>query len=149
MMYFYRLGYNDWEESPYTILAHTNQFSKQEFDEMVLQSYVVADDKMRQSHKEWYNDWLEQKIQQDEEIDTEYVDDMAYKPAIHNLYQEMIENMKLQFGFSDLSISQDFITWNSYDILNDDLQGDEGLILIKTRLQVVEQRNRKIDKLIN
>lgn len=148
MTYYYKLGYYDWEESPHIVLGHVNQFTESEFNEMVLQCYVLADEESRKNHENWFNEWLEEKIQADESIDEEYIEDMRYKPSISDLYNYAIEYMKNEFGFFELNISQSFIPSNSYNLLDDENSDDEQLMMIRNRLLVVEKRNKKINNIL-
>lgn len=147
MVYYYRLGYHDWEESPHITLAHNKKFSKSEFDEMVLQSYVVADEKMKRSHTEWFDDWL----QEEPSHDKDYIEDMMYKPSVSELYYECVDCMKSEYGFFELTLEHSFIPSNCYNLLNPEEldKNDEELMSIHHRLKVIENRDRKIKNVLN
>lgn len=151
MLYYYKLGYQDWEEAPYITLGHIKKFTKSEFDEMVLQSYVIADAKMKLSHNKWFDDWLEEKIKQDKKIDTDYIDDMRYKPSVSELYSEVVNIMKSEYNFFELKIEQSFLPGNCFDLMDEKQvdKGDDYLVSIHHRLKVVEKRDKKLNKVLN
>lgn len=147
-MNFYNIGYYDWEESPYTILAHNDKFSKSDFDEIVLKCYVIANDKLKLAHSEWFNEWLDDVISKDKNLDNDYINDMRYKPCVSELHNEVINTLKSDFNFFDINVQCSFSPTNSFDVLNDD-SDDEDLMKIKHRLTVVEKRDKKIKKILN
>ena len=151
MVYYYKLGYLDWEESPHITLGHNKKFSKSEFDEMVLQSYVLADEKMKKSHAEWFNDWLEEMIDNEKEINKDYIDDMRYKPSVSELYSECLNYMKSEYNFFELNLEHSFIPPNCFDLLDPEEidNNDEDLMSIHYRLKVVEKRDKKLNKVLS
>lgn len=151
MVYYYKLGYHDWEESPHITLAHIKQFTKSEFDEMVLQSYVFADEKLKLANKTWLDEWIDEKVSNDEKLDDDYIDDMKYRPSVGELYHEVINHMMSEYNFFELKIEQSFIPSNCYNLLNPEEsdKSDEELMAIHHRLKVVEMRDKKLNKVLN
>lgn len=151
MVYYYKLGYHDWEESPHITLVHNKQFTKSEFDEMVLQSYVVADEKLKLANKTWLDEWVDEKVNNGENLDDDYIDDMKYRPSVGDLYQEVINHMISEYNFFEPKIEQSFIPSNCYDLLNPEKldKNDEVLMAIHHRLKVVEMRDKKLNKVLN
>ena len=148
-MNFYEVGYLDWESTPITTLCHDKSFTKDEFNEILLQAYVKANDILKKSHQEWFNDWLEDVIQKDQKLDPGYIDDMRYKPEVSELNHKVIDILLSEYGFKNISITQRFIPNNS-TITNVENSGYkcELVDMIKNRFLVVEEIDNKLQKIL-
>jgi hypothetical protein len=146
-MNFYEVGYSDWEALPITTLCHDKEFTEEEFNEILLQSYVKANEQLKISHKEWFNEWLEEQIQADKELDENYVEDMRYKPRVSELNYNVIEILINEFGFKNIDIKQKFIPFDS-EILDESNTSCEYINLIRNRFLVVEERDKKLNKVL-
>lgn len=153
-MFFYEIGYTSWDESPITTLSHSDKFATEEFDEILLQSYVKANSIAKKRHSDWFDEWLEDKIQKDEELDKDYLDDMRYNPNVTELNQIVIDILLKEYGFKKLKIQGDFIPVGSYITpenvpYGSDATSDcEKLNLIRKRITVIEERDKKINKVL-
>jgi hypothetical protein len=146
-MNFYEVGYSDWEASPITTLCHDKEFTEEEFNEILLQAYVKANEQLKISHKEWFNEWLEEQIQADKELDEDYIEDMRYKPRVSEINYNVIEILINEFGFKNIDIKQKFIPFDS-EILDESNTSCEYINLIRNRFLVVEERDKKLNKVL-
>jgi len=146
-MNFYEIGYSDWEALPVTTLWHDEEFTTEEFNEILLQAYVKANEKLKISHKEWFDEWLEEKIQADKELDEDYIEDMRYKPRVSELNYNVIEILIKEHGFKNIDIKQKFIPFDS-EILDESNASCEYINLIRNRFLVVEERDKKLNKVL-
>lgn len=154
-MFFYEIGYTTWDESPITILSHIKKFTKDEFNEFVLQAYVKANIIAKKQHNEWFDEWLENKIQNDEELDDDYIDDMRYSPTVSDLNRNVIDILIKEFGFKRLNIQVEFIPsdgsipiGNTTKEPTDYNSSCDLLNLIKDRILIIEERDKKINKVL-
>jgi hypothetical protein len=146
-MNFYEIGYSDYESHPVTILCHDKKFTTEEFNEILLQAYVKANEELKIANKEWFDEWLEEKIQADKELDEGYIEDMRYKPRVSELNYNVIEILIKEHGFKNIDIKQKFIPFDS-EILDESNTSCEYINLIRNRFLVVEERDKKLNKVL-
>jgi hypothetical protein len=146
-MNFYEVGYSDWESTPVTTLCHVEEFTTEEFNEILLQAYVKADIKLKKDHNEWFNEWLEEQIQSDKELDRDYIDDMRYQPRVSELNYNVIEILIEEYEFKHINITQKFIPLN-LEILDENQTSCEHINSIRNRFLVVEERDKKLNKVL-
>lgn len=146
-MNFYEVGYLYWDSSPITTLSHVDYFKEEEFNEILLQAYVKANDVLKSVHTDWFNDWLEEKIQAGKELDSDYIDDMRYKPRVSELNPVVIDILIKEWGFKKLNISQRFIP-SDLEILDETQTSCEHINAIRRRFLVVEERDKKLNKVL-
>lgn len=146
-MNFYEVGYSDWESTPVTTLCHVEEFKTEEFNEILLQAYVKADIKLKKDHNEWFNEWLEEQIQSDKELDKDYIDDMRYQPRVSELNYNVIEILIEEYEFKHINITQKFIPSN-LEILDENQTSCEHINSIRNRFLVVEERDKKLSKVL-
>lgn len=146
-MNFYEVGYSDWESTPVTTLCHAEEFTTEEFNEILLQAYVKADIKLKRDHNEWFNEWLEEQIQSDKELDKDYIDDMRYQPRVSELNYNVIEILIEEYEFKHINITQKFIPSN-LEILDENQTSCEHINSIRNRFLVVEERDKKLSKVL-
>jgi hypothetical protein len=146
-MNFYQVGYSDWESTPITTLWHIEEFTTEEFNEILLQAYVKADIKLKKSHNEWFDEWLEDQIQADKELDKDYIGDMRYKPRVSELNYNVIDILIEEYGFQNINITQKFIPFD-LEILDETQTSCEHINAIRRRFLVVEERDKKLNKVL-
>lgn len=149
-MNFYEVGYYDWESSPITTLCHDKSFTRDEFNEILLQAYVKANDIVKKVHQEWFDEWLEDMIQKDEELDKDYIEDMKYKPDVSELNPKVVEILVSEYDFKYINIIQSFVpSYLSIIPRDGDPESSCELInLIRNRFLVVEERDKKLNKIL-
>lgn len=145
-MFFYKVGYTDWEECPYTILSHTTKFTKEEFDKILLDAYAESNKIESDRHSEWLKDYYEKEYEYSTDKDI-----YKYKPTINLLFGNIV-NFLIKIGFQNLDIECSFMpSANGYISDEDDesYDKDEELSMIKNRLTIVEPRDNKINDILD
>lgn len=146
-MNFYEVGYSDWDSSAITTLCHVEEFKTEEFNEILLQAYVKADIKLKRDHNRWFNEWTEEQIQADKEIDKDYIYDMRYQPRVSELNYNVIEILIEEYEFKHINITKKFIPSN-LEILDETQTSCEHINSIRRRFLVVEERDKKLSKVL-
>lgn len=148
IIYFYEIGYSDYEASPVSTLCHVSEFTQDEFNEMVLNCHVKVSKEKEIKHNKW--------------LDTQSEDDKAhykYYPRVGDLSSGVIGLMISDYGFTEPTISASFVADDTADIVpHEDSHrrasrfGDtycDKLKLLRERFNVIEPRDNKIDDIIN
>jgi len=141
MMYFYEIGYYDYECSPTTVLSHTEKFNKDEFDEMVLNCYVKASKEAERLHNEWTK-----RYPQENQLYPIHL----YSPRVDDLYSRATTFMVSDYGFKYLDIVTSFQT-ETDEIIGETFTttGSEQLEMLRRRFNVIEPRDNKINDILN
>lgn len=161
-MFFYEIGYSDWEASPISVLWHPKQFTQKEFDEMVLDCYVKISKAKEAEQLKW--EVPEQEIdtegltEEEIETDKEYTKDLyKYYPRVSDLNSDVIELLINEYGFASPVISASFVADDTADIVpretslrpfKEDIYC-EKLKLLRERFNVIEPRDNKINGIID
>jgi hypothetical protein len=147
-MFFYEIGYSGWDAKSISTLSHKKKFREDDFREILLKAYVIANEKTEKLHNDWFNDWLEEKVQSDTDIDSQLIEEMIYKPTTCELNQEVIDVLIRDFGFKRINITHKFIPNDDY-LTVDDTNSDCDLVnMIRNRFLVTENRDKKINKIL-
>lgn len=148
-MFYYEVGYSDWEASPIRVLCHTKQFTQSEFNEMVLNCHVKAS-KDKEAKQ---NDWLKNSP----ELTDEELRNYKYYPRVGDLHSDVVGLMETDYGFTEPTITANFIADDTAEIVpnenslrpfKEDIYCDK-LKLLRERFNVIEPRDNKINDIIN
>lgn len=147
MIYFYEIGYSDYEASPIRTLCHDSQFTQDEFNEIVLTCYVKSSKKKEIKH----NEWLATAADEDDKVNYKYY------PRVGDLNSDVIDLMISDYGFVEPTISANFIADDTNDIVPQDRPFGrkfsdtycDKLKLLRERFNVIEPRNNKINDIID
>ncbi len=142
-MYFYSIGYTDWEDCPHITLTHTVLYTQDEFNQILLDAYVDVSKISEKLHKEWYDTFNDEN----RKLYHQYV------PRIDNLYSGVIELLRKDYGFKDININAYFMPSNTISIISDE-DGDpsdlsEENILLRDRFMKIESRDTKIKDILS
>lgn len=143
MMYFYEIGYYDYESQPNTVLCHSKKFTPDEFNEMVLNCYVKSSKEAEKVHNEWKD-----RYPQDNQLEDHYIH--LFSPRVDDLYSRATAFMIIDYGFRYLDIVTSFQT-ETDDIIGDTFKstGSAQLEMLRRRFNVIEPRDNKINDILN
>ena len=153
-MNFYEVGYTTWEECPQIILSHDKVYTKDEFNEILLDAYVEVSKKDEAEHNEWYlGEWQsEENKEKRESLPDDWYD---YRPRVSSLYSGVLDYLVDKKGFKNLDIVASFCPSDNYDLvprkdeeLGDMEYGDDALIMLRQRFNTIEPRDKKIDDIL-
>ena len=146
-MYYYETGYSDYEACPTDTLYHDKLFTKEEFDEMVVNCYVKESKIQEDKHNE-----LLRQYPQDDGDSYRY----DYNPSISSLYCNVVEHLMNDYGFRKPKISADFVASDTEDIIPRVDGGREfrdtycdKLKLLRERFNIIEPRDNKIKNILD
>jgi hypothetical protein len=143
-MFFYEIGYSDWESHSATTLWHHVEYEQDQFNQLVLDAYVKASKQKEIEHNEWFEDWV--KSEKDEYL----IDSMRYKPSVSDLNHLVVDILISEHGFKNLNIKSSFIPFESSDLKSEEDKSDgEYITLLKRRFGVVEKRDSIINNIID
>ena len=154
-MNLYEVGYTTWEECPQIILSHDKVYTKDEFNEILLDAYVEVSKKDEAEHNEWYlGEWQsEENKEKRESLPEDWYD---YRPRVSSLYSGVLDYLVDKKGFKNLDIVASFCPSDNYDLipkkgeeLGDMEYGDDALIMLRQRFNTIEPRDKKIDDILN
>jgi len=145
-MFFYEVGYSDYEACPIRVICHTKQFTKQEFSEMMVNCYVKASKDSEAKQIDW--------LSNSPELTDEDRDYYKYKPRVGSLYSDAYGFMITDYGFTEPNITANFIASDTEDIVPDDRSEFlethcEDLKALRERFNVIEPRDNKINDILN
>ena len=148
-MFFYEIGYSTWEECPTTSLVHNQEFTQDEFNDILSNAYIQVSKLAEISHNIWYEDWKLSDENTDDDQDV-----YKYKPRISDLYNGVIDYLIDKHQFSELNFSAKFIPSDNHGLVPDefghiDETHDEATIMLRQMFNIVEPRNKKIDDILN
>ena len=148
-MFFYEIGYSTWEECPTTSLVHNQEFTQDEFNDILSNAYIQVSKLAEISHKTWYEDWKLSGENTDSGQDV-----YKYKPRVSDLYNGVIDYLIDKHQFSELNFSAKFIPSDNHGLVPDefghiDETHDETTIMLRQMFNIVEPRNKKIDDILN
>lgn len=141
-MYFYSIGYTDWEDCPHITLTHTTLYTQEEFNQILLDAYVDVSKVSEKLHNNWYS-----TLNNEDKLYSNY------KPRIDNLYSGVIELLRKDYGFKDIKINAYFMPSNTISIMDDedepelDIDGENKLL--RDRFKRIEVRDSKINDLLS
>jgi hypothetical protein len=153
-MFFYEVGYSSWEECPIEVVCHSKEFTQDEFNEMVVNCYVKASNKQKAT---W--DEHEKAYPSTRNNGKSYT--TFYHPRVDNLDRDVVVFLNEDYGFTLPIISARFIVTGTEDICprnplddfhsNDEFRetSDPQLLMLRERFNVIEQRDEKINNIIN
>jgi hypothetical protein len=153
-MNFYEVGYTTWEECPQIILSHDEVYTKDEFNEILLDAYVEVNKIDEAKHNEWYlGEWQsEENKEKREELGEDWYD---YRPRVSSLYSGVLNYLVDKKGFKNLDIVASFSPSDNYDLvprkdeeLGDTEYIDDALALLRQRFNTIEPRDKKIDDIL-
>jgi hypothetical protein len=153
-MNFYEVGYTTWEECPQIILSHEDVYTKDEFNEILLDAYVEVNKIDEAKHNEWYlGEWQsEENKEKREELGEDWY---AYRPRVSSLYSGVLNYLVDKKGFKNLDIIASFSPSDNYDLvprkdeeLGDTEYIDDALVLLRQRFNTIEPRDKKIDDIL-
>jgi hypothetical protein len=153
-MNFYEVGYTTWEECPQIILSHDEVYTKDEFNEILLDAYVEVNKIDEAKHNEWYlGEWQsEENKEKREELGEDWYD---YRPRVSSLYSGVLNYLVDKKGFKNLDIVASFSPSDNYDLvprkdeeLGDTEYIDDALVLLRQRFNTIEPRDKKIDDIL-
>ena len=153
-MNLYEVGYTTWEECPQIILSHDKVYTKEQFNEILLDAYVEVSKKDEAEHNEWYlGEWQsEENKEKREELPDDWY---AYKPRVSSLYSGVLDYLVDKKGFKNLDIVASFSPSDNYDLiprkdeeLGDMEYADDALALLRQRFNTIEPRDKKIDDVL-
>jgi hypothetical protein len=143
-MFFYEIGYSDWESHNATTLWHHIEYEQDQFNQLVLDAYVKASKQKEIEHNEWFEDWV--KSEKDEYL----IDSARYKPSVSDLNHLVVDILISEHGFKNLNIKSSFIPFESYDLKSEENKSDDEYVtLLKRRFGVVEKRDSIINNIID
>ena len=153
-MNLYEVGYTTWEECPQIILSHDKVYTKEQFNEILLDAYVEVSKKDEAEHNEWYlGEWQSEENKEKREDLPE--DWYAYKPRVSSLYSGVNDYLVDKKGFKNLDIVASFSPSDNYDLvprkdeeLGDTEYIDDALVLLRQRFNTIEPRDKKIDDVL-
>ena len=154
-MNLYEVGYTTWEECPQIILSHDKVYTKDEFNEILLDAYVEVSKKDEAEHNEWYlGEWQsEENKEKRESLPEDWYD---YRPRVSSLYSGVLDYLVDKKGFKNLDIVASFCPSDNYDLipkkgeeLGDTEYVDDALGLLRQRFNTIEPRDKKIDDILN
>jgi hypothetical protein len=144
-MQFYEIGYSSWEECPIDVLCHLKKFTQDEFDNLLLDCYVIVSKK----HEERHNEWISDNKFKEEDLKIH-----AYTPHISSMYTDICKMLEDEHGFFRPKITASFVASDTESIIPDDNRGGlretycDKLKLIRERFNIIEPRDNKINKLL-
>lgn len=152
-MNFYEVGYTTWEECPQMILSHDEVYTKDQFNEILLDAYVEVSKIQEAKHNEWYLEWKSVENKKIEEFGEDFY---AYIPRVSSLYSGVLDYLVQEKGFKKLEIVASFTPSDKFDLVP--IEGeelvdmkfiDDDLIMLIQRFNTIEPRDKKIDEIIN
>jgi hypothetical protein len=153
-MNLYEVGYTTWEECPQIILSHDKVYTKEQFNEILLDAYVEVSKKDEAEHNEWYlGEWQsEENKEKRESLPDDWYD---YRPRVSSLYSGVLDYLVDKKGFKNLDIVASFCPSDNYDLipkkgeeLGDTEYVDDALGLLRQRFNTIEPRDKKIDDIL-
>lgn len=141
-MFFYEIGYSDWESHNATTLWHHIEYEQDQFNQLVLDAYVKASKQKEIEHNEWFEDWSKNK--KDEYL----IDSARYKPSVSDLNHFVIDILVKEHGFKYMDIKSSFIPFESSDLKSDRTESDDEYITLLKEIFVVEKRDSIINNII-
>jgi hypothetical protein len=140
-MYFYSIGYTDWEDCPHVTLTHTTLFTQDEFNQILLDAYVNVSKVEEIAHKKWLDTLTNRNLRKDYHI---------YKPKVDNLYSGVVKLLKSNYGFKDIAIDAHFMPSN-ISIMDENVPIEESYEnkLLRERFCKIEVRDSKITNLLD
>ena len=147
-MFFYEIGYSTWEECPTTSLVHNQEFTQDEFNDILSNAYIQVSKLAEISHKTWFEDWVKSDENTEDDQDV-----YKYKPRISDLYNGVIDYLITKHKFSELDFSAKFIPSDNHGLVPDEFghiveTNDEITIMLRQMFNVIEPRNNKIDEIL-
>lgn len=156
-MFFYEIGYSTWEECPATSLVHNQEFTQDEFNDILSNAYIQVSKLAEISHKTWFEDWVKSDENTGDDSDRDFYQYQLtlhkYKPRISDLYSGVIDYLITKHKFSELNFSAKFIPSDNNGLVPDELghieeTDDETTIMLRRVFNVIEPRNNKIDEIL-
>src|SRR5574343_743427 len=150
MQYYYESGYSDWESCPINTIAHTSEFSQEEFNQILLDCYVKADKLLSIKHLDWIEEFKKEEKVKGENIDD--IDEMyPYKTRVSDMYEYVRDMLIKEYGFFEPKITASFVpddTANIKTVKNKSSHSNcEFVKLLRDRFNITEIRNQKIDSI--
>ena len=147
-MFFYEIGYSTWEECPTTSLVHNQEFTQDEFNDILSNAYIQVSKLAEISHKTWFEDWVKSDENTEDDQDV-----YKYKPRISDLYNGVIDYLIDKHQFRELNFSAKFIPSDNHGLVPDEFghiveTNDEITIMLRQMFNVIEPRNNKIDEIL-
>lgn len=143
-MYFYEIGYSDWESCPTYTLYHDKLFTQAQFDNMMCECFYEANKIEEAKHNKW--------ISSDKDITEENRNFYAYKPRVDNLFNTAYDILIKKYEFTDLKFDAKFIPTATEPILPDEERseyvGDIELKKIRDYFERIGMRDDKINDII-
>jgi len=142
-MYFYSIGYTDWEDCPHVTLTHTTLFTQDEFNQILLDAYVNVSKVREINLKNWTDKvkWIDRDLKKEYNI---------YKPRVDDLYSGVVDLLKSDYGFKDIVIDAYFMPTN-ISIMDENVPIEESYEnkLLRERFCKIEVRDNKIKNLLD
>lgn len=145
-MFFYEVGYSSYEECPIRVVCHHNQFTSDEFDEIVLDCFIRASKDEESKNIEWLNNSPELT-----EEDKEWY---KYSPSVSSLYSNAYKILISEYGFTEPTITSSFVISDTEDVVPSDRRDFREtyctkLTKLRQRINVIEPRDNKINDILD
>ena len=156
-MFFYEIGYSTWEECPTTSLVHNQEFTQDEFNDILSNAYIQVSKSSEIAHNTWCEDWVKSDENTGGDSDRDFYQYQLtlhkYKPRISDLYNGVIDYLITKHKFSELNFSARFIPSDNHGLVPDEFghieeTDDETTIMLRRVFNVIEPRNNKIDEIL-
>lgn len=142
-MYFYEVGYHDYDCSPNTVLWHTIKFTQDEFNEMTLNCYVKASKEDESEHNIKVGQWKKSE-------DEEFV--WKYYPRVSDLHTQVTVLLVTDYGFHTTDAIARFDPEDERIVSEDGCvlkeEHCEYLNMLRERFNVIEPRDNKINEIL-
>jgi hypothetical protein len=142
-MFFYEIGYSSWEECPVDVLCHFKKFTQDEFNNLLLDCYVLVSKQQEEKHNKWIMEMNEDEKQYHQ-----------YNPHISSMYSDIYKMLEDNHGFFRPEITASFVPSDTESIMPDEIRGGlresycDKLKLLRERFNIIEPRDDKINKLL-
>lgn len=137
-MFFYEVGYIDWESNNTVVLWHQREFSEEEFNEIMLQCYVKISKKLEKK-------WMEFD---DHKLHT-------WKPSVSEINSHIVDLLVSEWDFNKIKITAEFVPFDAHDLTDmevgkkeSEMGGDRALISLFKKFSKTEIRNDRIDDIL-
>lgn len=137
-MFFYEVGYIDWDSNNTVVLWHQEEFSEEEFTEIMLQCYVKISQELENKWSE-FNDPLVNH---------------NWRPSVSEINSHIVELLVSEWNFNKIKITAEFVPFESHDLKDigekkeSEIGDDRALLALFKRFSKTEIRNDRIDDVL-
>ncbi len=128
MIYYYKIGWHDYESSEYIEICHTKEFSEQEIEEMIEEAVVelLISRKGFYGSFDWYDEGnyirtrekikkvYKEVLKNDKEVE-KYFESSSnkYYTRFHDIFLDAADVMVKKYGFEKIKYKQKISVWGS------------------------------------